>query len=146
MAVDIRSSRIQFREGERLHEFLSGYDIRVWMQSARQNACCLPGSYSISDGIFLKIIHSDGTDIPPFVLDVLRMLVNSGRQVLPPRFLRHAPLLLVDSPAEESLRQIYGAFNAALLKLHPPLRGHLDGLTNAMIELYRLNQVKSSKA
>ena len=61
--------------------------------------------------------------------------------MLPPRFLRHAPLLLVDSPAEESLQQIYGAFNAALLKLHPPLRGHLEGLTDAMIEFYNLNQV-----
>lgn len=47
----------------------------------------------------------------------------------------------MDSPAQESLEQIYGAFNAALLKLHPPLRGHLDGLTNAMIEFYHLNQV-----
>ncbi|CAN0482594.1 unnamed protein product, partial [Ectocarpus sp. 12 AP-2014] len=65
-----------------------------------------------------------------------------GRQVLPPRFLRHAPLLFVDSPARESLEQIYGAFNSALLKLHPPLRGHLDGLTNAMIEFYHLNQAK----
>lgn len=61
--------------------------------------------------------------------------------MLPPRFLRHAPLLLVDSPARESLEQIYGAFNSALLKLHPPLRGHLDGLTNAMIDFYHLNQV-----
>lgn len=60
---------------------------------------------------------------------------------MPPRFLRHAPLLFVDSPARESLEQIYGAFNSALLKLHPPLRGHLDGLTNAMIEFYHLNQV-----
>lgn len=61
--------------------------------------------------------------------------------MLPLRFLRHAPLLFVDSPAQESLEQIYGAFNSALLKLHPPLRGHLDGLTNAMIEFYHLNQV-----
>lgn len=69
---------------------------------------------------------------------------RSGRQVLPPRFLRHAPLLFVDSPAQESLEQIYGAFNSALLKLHPPLRGHLDGLTNAMIEFYHLNQVSTT--
>lgn len=69
--------------------------------------------------------------------------VCTGRQVLPPRFLRHAPLLLVDSPAQESLQQIYGAFNAALLKLHPPLRGHLDSLTHAMIEFYQLNQVRT---
>lgn len=61
--------------------------------------------------------------------------------MLPPRFLRHAPLLLVDSPAQESLEQIYGTFNSALLKLHPPLRGHLEGLTNAMIEFYHINQV-----
>lgn len=62
--------------------------------------------------------------------------------MLPPRFLRHAPLLFVDSPAQESLKQIYGAFNSALLKLHPPLRGHVEGLTNAMIEFYHLNQVR----
>ena len=64
--------------------------------------------------------------------------------MLPPRFLRHAPLLFVDSPAQESLEQIYGAFNSALLKLHPPLRGHLEGLTNAMIEFYHLNQVHTA--
>lgn len=62
--------------------------------------------------------------------------------MLPPRFLRHAPLLLVDSPAQESLKQIYGTFNSALLKLHPPLRGHVEGLTNAMIDFYHLNQVR----
>lgn len=73
-------------------------------------------------------------------------LIGAGRQVLPPRFLRHAPLLFVDSPAEESLKQIYGAFNSALLKLHPPLRGHLDGLTNAMIEFYHHNQVIKGEA
>ncbi|CAM9166136.1 unnamed protein product, partial [Hapterophycus canaliculatus] len=67
---------------------------------------------------------------------------DAGRQILPPRFLRHAPLLLVDSPAQESLEQIYGTFNSALLKLHPPLRGHLEGLTNAMIEFYHINQAK----
>ena len=70
--------------------------------------------------------------------------VCTGRQVLPPRFLRHAPLLFVDSPARESLQQIYGTFNSALLKLHPPLRGHLEGLTNAMIEFYHLNQVRAA--
>lgn len=79
----------------------------------------------------------------PSALDRFRIAHSyaPGRQVLPPRFLRHSPLLLVDSPAQESLKQIYGAFNSALLQLHPPLRGHLDGLTNAMIEFYLLNQV-----
>jgi dynein heavy chain 1 len=32
---------------------------------------------------------------------------DAGRVTLSPRFLRHAPLLLVDYPTEASLRQIY---------------------------------------
>ena len=65
---------------------------------------------------------------------------DAGRVALSPRFLRHAPVLLVDFPSQESLQQIYGTFNAALLKLHPPLRGFAQQLTDAMIELYRENQ------
>ncbi|CAM9106263.1 unnamed protein product [Ectocarpus fasciculatus] len=93
------------------------------------------GFWRASDKTWVKLnrVQFVGACNPP---------TDAGRQVLPPRFLRHAPLLFVDSPARESLEQIYGAFNSALLKLHPPLRGHLDGLTNAMIEFYHLNQAK----
>jgi dynein heavy chain 1 len=42
---------------------------------------------------------------------------DPGRVPLPARFLRHAPVLLVDFPGPSSLTQIYGAFNRALLKL-----------------------------
>ncbi len=52
------------------------------------------------------------------------------------RFLRHAPLLLVDYPAPESLKQIYGTLNRAMLKMHPPLAVYLDSLTDAMIDFY----------
>lgn len=48
---------------------------------------------------------------------------DPGRVPLSQRFLRHAPVLLVDFPVTPSLYQIYGAFNRALLKLqvrHPP--------------------------
>ena len=35
-------------------------------------------------------------------------------------------LLLVDYPAPESLKQIYGTLNRAMLKMHPPLAAYLD--------------------
>ena len=47
---------------------------------------------------------------------------DAGRVRLSPRFLRHTPLMFVDFPAIPSLRQIYGTFNRALLKLVPALR------------------------
>jgi dynein heavy chain 1, cytosolic len=67
---------------------------------------------------------------------------DAGRVTLSSRFLRHAPLLLVDYPSESSLKQIYRCFNHALLKLHPNLRGSVDPLNNAMVDLYRRNQVR----
>ena len=65
---------------------------------------------------------------------------DAGRVTLSLRFLRHAPLLLVDYPSETSLKQIYRCFNHALLKLHPNLRGTVDSLNNAMVDFYRKNQ------
>ena len=67
---------------------------------------------------------------------------DAGRVTMSTRFLRHAPLLLVDYPAETSLKQIYGCFNSALLKLHSNLRGSVDSLTEAMVEFYMRNQTK----
>lgn len=67
---------------------------------------------------------------------------DAGRVTLSGRFLRHAPVLLVDYPAEESLKQIYRAFNQALLKLHPNLKGLVDPLNNAMVCFYLKNQAR----
>jgi dynein heavy chain 1, cytosolic len=65
-----------------------------------------------------------------------------GRHPLGARFLRHAPLIMVDYPAELSLTQIYGTFNAAVLKVIPSLRGYADALTRAMVHLYLESQAK----
>lgn len=61
---------------------------------------------------------------------------DAGRTPLGPRFLRHAPLIMVDYPGEISLNQIYGTFNSAVLKIVSSLRGYSDALTKAMIQLY----------
>ena len=61
---------------------------------------------------------------------------DAGRTVLSPRFLRHTPLLYVDFPGKESLRQIYGTFCRALLKLFPALRANAQPLTDAMVDYY----------
>ena len=67
---------------------------------------------------------------------------DPGRVPLSLRFLRHAPVLLVDFPAPASLRQIYGTFNRALLRLAPPLRAFSGPLTDAMVDVYRENQLR----
>ena len=63
-----------------------------------------------------------------------------GRHALGPRFLRHAPVVMVDYPGEISLMQIYGSFNGAVLKLHPNLRGFSHALTNSMVQFYQRSQ------
>lgn len=65
---------------------------------------------------------------------------DAGRTPLGLRFLRHAPLIMVDYPGELSLTQIYGTFNNAVLKVIPTLRGYSDALTKAMIQLYSESQ------
>ena len=57
------------------------------------------------------------------------------------RFLRHVPVVYVDYPGETSLKQIYGTFNRAMLRMIPNLRAYADPLTNAMVEFYLLSQV-----
>ena len=42
---------------------------------------------------------------------------DPGRKPLAHRFLRHVPVIYVDYPGEASLKQIYGTFNRAMLKL-----------------------------
>lgn len=65
-----------------------------------------------------------------------------GRTHLGARFLRHAPLIMVDYPEETSLKQIYGTFNHAILKIIPTLRGFSDPLTKAMVQLYLESQTR----
>lgn len=67
---------------------------------------------------------------------------DPGRTHLSARFLRHAPLIMVDYPAELSLQQIYGTFNSAVLKVIPSLRGYSDALTKAMVQFYLESQTR----
>ncbi|ORZ40908.1 dynein heavy chain [Catenaria anguillulae PL171] len=61
---------------------------------------------------------------------------DPGRVPMSHRFLRHAPLVMVDYPGRTSLIQIYSTFSRALLKVIPTLRGYADALTNAMVDFY----------
>lgn len=63
-----------------------------------------------------------------------------GRKPLNPRFLRHCPLILVDFPGFDSLKQIFGTFNKAMLKRSVTLRQQAEYLTNAMVEFYTESQ------
>lgn len=65
---------------------------------------------------------------------------DPGRVPLTHRFLRHAPLVMVDYAGQLSLIQIYGTFTRAMLKVVPNLRGYADPLTHAMVELYLASQ------
>lgn len=65
---------------------------------------------------------------------------DAGRTPLGARFLRHAPLVMVDYPGGLSLNQIYGTFNSAVLKIIPSLRGYAEPLTNAMVQFYLESQ------
>uniref|UniRef100_A0A8H7NPM9 Dynein heavy chain, cytoplasmic n=1 Tax=Bionectria ochroleuca TaxID=29856 RepID=A0A8H7NPM9_BIOOC len=65
---------------------------------------------------------------------------DAGRTPLGARFLRHAPLIMVDYPGELSLNQIYGTFNTAVLKIIPSLRGYGEALTHAMVRFYLESQ------
>ena len=67
---------------------------------------------------------------------------DAGRTPMGARFLRHAPLVMVDYPGEVSLHQIYGTFNNAVLKIIPNLRGYSDPLTKAMVQLYTESQAR----
>lgn len=67
---------------------------------------------------------------------------DPGRVIMSNRFLRHAPLLLVDYPSEQSFKQIYGTFINGLLKLHPNLKHLLEPLTSAMVRCFLKNQIR----
>ncbi|TVY46530.1 Dynein heavy chain, cytoplasmic [Lachnellula occidentalis] len=65
---------------------------------------------------------------------------DAGRTPMGARFLRHAPLIMVDYPGELSLQQIYGTFANAVLKIIPSLRGYSESLTKAMVKFYLESQ------
>jgi dynein heavy chain 1 len=65
---------------------------------------------------------------------------DAGRTPMGARFLRHAPLVMVDYPGELSLMQIYGTFNSAVLKIIPSLRGYAEALTQSMVSFYLESQ------
>ena len=65
---------------------------------------------------------------------------DPGRVPLSHRFLRHAPLVMVDYPGELSLKQIYGTYNWAMVKVVPNLRAYSEPLTDAMVQFYLASQ------
>ena len=67
---------------------------------------------------------------------------DAGRVPLGLRFLRHAPLVMVDYPGQTSLQQIYGTLNSAVMKILPNLRGYSQPLTEAMVQLYAESQAR----
>jgi dynein heavy chain 1 len=81
--------------------------------------------------VSLERVQFVGTCNPP---------TDPGRVPLSHRFLRMAPVLMVDFPAVPSLTQIYGTFARALLKQQPALRALADPLTEACVELYAASQ------
>eukprot|EP00559_Dactyliosolen_fragilissimus_P007927 CAMPEP_0184869058 /NCGR_PEP_ID=MMETSP0580-20130426/32666_1 /TAXON_ID=1118495 /ORGANISM="Dactyliosolen fragilissimus" /LENGTH=2586 /DNA_ID=CAMNT_0027370293 /DNA_START=1 /DNA_END=7761 /DNA_ORIENTATION=+ len=93
------------------------------------------GGFWREDNVWVKInrIQFVGACNPP---------TDAGRVTMSSRFLRHAPLILVDFPASDSLMQIYGTFNAGMMKLFPKHKGYTQPMTEAMIELYSANRSK----
>lgn len=91
------------------------------------------GFYRTSDHSWVKLerIQFVGACNPP---------TDPGRKPLSHRFLRHVPIIYVDYPGETSLKQIYGTFNRAMLKIMPSLRAYAEPLTSAMVEFYLMSQ------
>jgi dynein heavy chain 1 len=91
------------------------------------------GYWRASDMAWVKLerIQFVGACNPP---------TDPGRVPLTHRFLRHAPLVMVDYPGEASLKQIYGTYNRAVLKVVPTLRAYSEPLTDAMVALYLASQ------
>lgn len=91
------------------------------------------GYYRTSDMAWVKLerIQFVGACNPP---------TDPGRVPLSHRFLRHAPLVMVDYPGEASLKQIYGTYNRAMLKVVPNLRAYAEPLTDAMVSFYLASQ------
>ncbi|KAG9288876.1 hypothetical protein G9A89_001252 [Geosiphon pyriformis] len=91
------------------------------------------GYWRTSDKAWVKLerIQFVGACNPP---------TDPGRVPLTHRFMRHAPLVMVDYPGSLSLNQIYSTFSRAMLKIIPPLRAYAEPLTAAMVEFYLMSQ------
>ncbi|CAG2102482.1 unnamed protein product, partial [Medioppia subpectinata] len=91
------------------------------------------GFYRTTDQTWVRLerIQFVGACNPP---------TDPGRKPLSHRFLRHVPVIYVDYPGETSLKQIYGTFNRALLRIVPALRTYAEPLTAAMVEFYLISQ------
>ncbi|KAG8927614.1 Cytoplasmic dynein 1 heavy chain 1 [Tulasnella sp. 418] len=91
------------------------------------------GYYRTTDMSWVKLerVQFVGACNPP---------TDPGRVPLSHRFLRHAPLVMVDYPGQVSLKQIYGTYNRALLKVIPTLRTYSEPLTDAMVSFYLASQ------
>ena len=91
------------------------------------------GFYRKSDQQFVRLerVQIVGACNPP---------TDPGRKPMTERFLRHVPVVYVDYPAPQSLIQIYGTFNRAMLRLVPDLRTYSDPLTAAMVDLFTQSQ------
>jgi len=93
------------------------------------------GFWRASDRVWVKTerVQFVGACNPP---------TDPGRVPLTHRFLRHAPLILVDFPSTSSLHQIYGTFCRAILKGLPQLRSNHEALTAAMVDAFSQSQKK----
>ena len=91
------------------------------------------GYYRPSDMAWVKMerIQFVGACNPP---------TDPGRVPLSHRFLRHAPLVMVDYPGELSLKQIYGTYRRGMLKVVPNLRAYSEPLTDAMVSFDMASQ------
>lgn len=68
---------------------------------------------------------------------------DPGRHAMSDRFLRWCPVIWVDYPGPDSLKQIYGTFNRAILKLQPQLpKSMADAMTNVQVYFWRENAKK----
>ncbi|WFC97970.1 hypothetical protein MYAM1_000690 [Malassezia yamatoensis] len=65
---------------------------------------------------------------------------DPGRTPLSLRFLRHAPVLMVDYPSKPSLYQIYQTLIRSALRTMPNLLGYAEALTTAMVNFYTESQ------
>ena len=134
-------SRTSYRENQWLVVFMDecnlpaedAYGTQTIMMFVRQ--CVEQGGFWNEEckWVTLRRIQFVGACNPP---------TDAGRVIMSNRFLRHAPLLLVDYPVEESFKQIYGTFVNGLLKLHPNLKGLADPLTSAMVRCFLKNQIR----
>lgn len=108
--------------------------VSLMRQLAEHEGFLRPGPGGEQVWVSLRRVQFVGACNPP---------TDAGRVAMSPRFLRHAPLVLVDYPPPASLKQIYGTFVRAMLRVHgPALAPYASPLTDAMIDFYERNQVR----